>query len=107
MQIDPEYEGLIREDATALLRPKTALKDMFLEVEPGGGKPLGEGGTLRLANTDPDVNPDEILAMLDARHARLPHAARDRCRAWPRAAAARTCARSIACSSRPTATSRA
>ena len=65
MQIDPEYEGLIREDATGLLRPKTGLKDMFLEVEPGDGRPLREGGTLRLANTDPDVNPDEILAMLD------------------------------------------
>ena len=33
--IQPEYEGLIREDATALLRPKTPLKDMFLEVDPG------------------------------------------------------------------------
>ena len=43
MQIEPEYEGLIREDASALLRPKTGLKDMFLEVDPGRGRPLREG----------------------------------------------------------------
>ena len=64
--IQPEYEGLIRADATALLRPKTPLKDMFLEVDPGRGKPLDEGETVQLRNTLPDVNPDEFLAMLDA-----------------------------------------
>ena len=66
LQIEPEYEGLIRADATALLRPKTPLKDMFLEVDPGRGKPLDEGDTVPLRNTLPDVNPDEFLAMLDA-----------------------------------------
>ena len=66
MEIQPEYEGLIREDATALLRPKTGLKDMFLEVDPGEGRPLREGESLPLARTSPDVNPDEILSMLDA-----------------------------------------
>jgi phospholipid/cholesterol/gamma-HCH transport system substrate-binding protein len=64
--IEREYEGLIREDATALLRPKTSLKDMFLEVDPGRGRPLSEGRTVPLRNTLPDVNPDEFLAMLDA-----------------------------------------
>jgi phospholipid/cholesterol/gamma-HCH transport system substrate-binding protein len=64
--IDPEYEGLIRADATALLRPKTSLKDMFLEVDPGRGRPIPKGGTVPLRNTLPDVNPDEFLAMLDA-----------------------------------------
>src|SRR3712207_6860236 len=43
LEIDKKYKGLIREDATMLLRPKTGLKDMFLEVDPGRGKPLGEG----------------------------------------------------------------
>ena len=66
LEIEPEYEGLIREDATALLRPKTGLKDMFLEVDPGEGRALREGETLALERTSPDVNPDEILAMLDA-----------------------------------------
>jgi phospholipid/cholesterol/gamma-HCH transport system substrate-binding protein len=65
IEIDNEYEGLIREDATMLLRPKTGLKDMFLEVDPGRGKPLEEGATLRLGNAIQDVNLDEILAMLD------------------------------------------
>ena len=37
-EILPKYKDLIREDATALLRPKTALKDMFIEVEPGDGQ---------------------------------------------------------------------
>jgi phospholipid/cholesterol/gamma-HCH transport system substrate-binding protein len=65
LEIDKEYEGLIREDATMLLRPKTGLKDMFLEVDPGRGRPLEEGDTLRLGNAIQDVNLDEILAMLD------------------------------------------
>ena len=64
--IEPDYEGLVRADATALLRPKTPLKDMFLELDPGRGKPLEEGDTVPLRNTLPDVNPDEFLAMLDA-----------------------------------------
>jgi phospholipid/cholesterol/gamma-HCH transport system substrate-binding protein len=65
IEIDKKYKGLIREDATMLLRPKTGLKDMFLEVDPGSGKPLEEGDTLRLGNAIQDVNLDEILAMLD------------------------------------------
>ena len=64
--IEPEYDGVVREDATALLRPKTPLKDMFLEVDPGRGAALEEDGTVPLRNTLPDVNPDEFLAMLDA-----------------------------------------
>ena len=39
MQIEPKYEGLLKQDATALLRTKTGLKDMFLEVDPGSGSP--------------------------------------------------------------------
>jgi phospholipid/cholesterol/gamma-HCH transport system substrate-binding protein len=66
VEIDHKYENLIREDATALLRPKTALKDMFLEVEPGTGPVLEDGGRIPVANTLPDVDPDEIYAALDA-----------------------------------------
>lgn len=65
MEIQPEYENLIRSDATILLRPKTALKDMFLEVEPGGGKVLEEGDRIQAANTAPDIDPDEFLSALD------------------------------------------
>ncbi len=65
-QIDPKYRKLIREDATALLRPKTALKDMFVEVEPGDGRVARAGFTLPVQNTLPDVNSDEVLSALDA-----------------------------------------
>ena len=66
VELEPEYKDLIREDATALLRPKTVLKDMFLEVSPGTGRVLDEGGRISVANTLPDVDPDEIYAALDS-----------------------------------------
>lgn len=57
----------IYKNATGLLRPKTALKDMFIELDPGdvsaGRAP--EGFTVPSANTLPDVNLDEILSALD------------------------------------------
>ena len=66
MQIEPKYEGLIKKDATALLRTKTGLKDMFLEVDPGAGKPMEEGDRIQSQNTAPDIDPDEVLAALDS-----------------------------------------
>ena len=66
MNIEREFRGLVRRDATALLRPKTGLKDMFLELDPGRGARVPEGWTMPVANTAPDVNPEEIFAMLDA-----------------------------------------
>lgn len=68
MVIDAEYEGMIRQDATALLRPKTGLKDMFIDLEPGSddSAAAAEGFTVPISSTAPDVNPDEILAELDA-----------------------------------------
>jgi len=66
LKIEPEYEGLVTDEATALLRPKTSLKDMFLELDPGRGRPLREGETLHVARTIEDVHPDQILRMLDA-----------------------------------------
>jgi phospholipid/cholesterol/gamma-HCH transport system substrate-binding protein len=66
LELDQQYKGLIRQDATALLRSKTGLKDMFVEVDPGQGKPLKENGTIQVQNTAADVNPDEFLSALDA-----------------------------------------
>jgi phospholipid/cholesterol/gamma-HCH transport system substrate-binding protein len=65
LELDPEYDNLVRDDATALLRTKTGLKDMFLELDPGDGEPLPEGGVIRAENTAPDIDPDEFLAALD------------------------------------------
>ena len=66
MQLErKKYEDYIREDATVLLRTKTGLKDMFLEVDPGTGRPLKEGEVISSANSAPDIDPDEVLAALD------------------------------------------
>ena len=67
MDIEPEYAELIHEDATLLLRPKTGLNDMVIEVEPGTkGDTPEEGATIPMAQTAPNINPDEVLATLDA-----------------------------------------
>ena len=68
MDIDPEYKDIVHTDATALLRPKTGLKDMFIDLQPGhDDAPVAkEGFTIPIRATQPDVNPDEILSALDA-----------------------------------------
>jgi phospholipid/cholesterol/gamma-HCH transport system substrate-binding protein len=68
LDISQKYKHLIHTDATALLRPKTGLKDMFVELSPGSSQaPLAKQGyTIPVANTNPDVNVDEILSSLDA-----------------------------------------
>jgi phospholipid/cholesterol/gamma-HCH transport system substrate-binding protein len=67
LDIEPEYADLIHSDASLLVRPKTGLNDMVLEIDPGSSGPLVEEGDLiPLASTQPNVQPDEILATLDA-----------------------------------------
>jgi phospholipid/cholesterol/gamma-HCH transport system substrate-binding protein len=66
MQVDNKYAGLIHPDATLLLRPRTGLQDMTIEVDPGtGGQEVEEGSTLPLASSQPNVQPDQIFASLD------------------------------------------
>jgi phospholipid/cholesterol/gamma-HCH transport system substrate-binding protein len=67
MQINEDYKPIHR-DATVLLRPKTGLKDMFLSLDPGteAAGDIPEGGRVRVSNTLPDVNADDVLAQLDA-----------------------------------------
>jgi phospholipid/cholesterol/gamma-HCH transport system substrate-binding protein len=66
MDIDPKYADLIHTDASLLLRPRTGLQDMTIEIDPGtDGKEVAEDSTVPLANTQPNVNPDQILASLD------------------------------------------
>lgn len=66
MKIRRKYTPIYR-DATALLRPKTGLEDMVIELAPGsrssGEAP--EGFTIPVENTLPDVKLDEVLAELD------------------------------------------
>jgi len=68
MDINQQYKHMIHKNATALLRPRTGLKDMFIEVDPGSSAaPIAKPGfTIPVANTLPDVNVDEILSALDA-----------------------------------------
>ncbi len=66
MKIKRRYAPIYR-NATILLRPKTGLKDMYLELDPGSQSAgeVPENDTIPVANSLPDVNPDEVLAQLD------------------------------------------
>jgi len=68
MDIDSKWKNLIHTDATALLRPRTGLKDMFIELDPGRAPaPVAKAGfTIPVSNTDPDIDVDEILSSLDS-----------------------------------------
>jgi phospholipid/cholesterol/gamma-HCH transport system substrate-binding protein len=68
LDIFPKFKGLVHEDAKALLRPRTGLKDMFLQVDPGAptSQPARANFTIPVANTMTDVDLDEILSSLDA-----------------------------------------
>jgi phospholipid/cholesterol/gamma-HCH transport system substrate-binding protein len=67
MEIDNQYASLIHQDVTALLRPRTGLQDMTVELDPGRHEgEIAEGATIPVAQTKPNVQPDQILATLDA-----------------------------------------
>jgi phospholipid/cholesterol/gamma-HCH transport system substrate-binding protein len=67
MKIRKKYAHVYK-DATALLRPKTGLNDMVVELTPGSAK-AGEinpkKGFIPITQTLPNVNTDEFLAALD------------------------------------------
>jgi phospholipid/cholesterol/gamma-HCH transport system substrate-binding protein len=67
MNIYKQYAPIYR-NATVLLRPRTPLKDMYLELDPGNRSTgrVPNGGTLSAANTQPDVDLSEILSSLDS-----------------------------------------
>jgi phospholipid/cholesterol/gamma-HCH transport system substrate-binding protein len=68
MQIKRDQLPAVYSNAKLLLRPKTGLNDMSVQMDPGDppGHKLADGATLPIANTQPAVNPDEVLASLDA-----------------------------------------
>jgi len=65
MKLEPEHE--IYRDASALLRPRTGLNDMVLQLTPGTRRAgeAREGYTIPVDQTLANVNLDEILASLD------------------------------------------
>jgi len=67
MQIDQEFKDVVHTDASALLRPRTGLKDMFIELDPGtkAAPVMKKNGVIPVENTAPDVDADEILSALD------------------------------------------
>jgi phospholipid/cholesterol/gamma-HCH transport system substrate-binding protein len=67
MKIRRKYTPIYR-NATALLRPKTGLNDMVIELDPGSktAGPAPHGWTVPINQTLPNVNFDEILSSLDA-----------------------------------------
>ncbi len=68
MNVNPKYAKYIYHDATMLLRPKTGLQDITVEVSPGNpstGK-LQSGEVLPVSQTAANVDFDEFLAGLDA-----------------------------------------
>jgi phospholipid/cholesterol/gamma-HCH transport system substrate-binding protein len=68
MALEAKYAGRVHPDATLLLRPKTPLKDMIVQLDPGtaaSGPSLKDGAELSVEATEPDVDFDQIIAMLD------------------------------------------
>lgn len=68
MDVTPKYATYIYKDATMLLRPKTTLQDITVEVSPGdpsAGK-LRSGEVIPVSQTSPNIDFDEFLAGLDA-----------------------------------------
>jgi phospholipid/cholesterol/gamma-HCH transport system substrate-binding protein len=67
MDVEPQYLELIHPDATLLLRPKTNLNDMTVEIDPGKeGKHVESGHDFSLAQTEPAIPFEAFLSTLDA-----------------------------------------
>jgi phospholipid/cholesterol/gamma-HCH transport system substrate-binding protein len=66
MEITPKYARIYR-DATLLVRPKTPLQEMTVEINPGNPSSgrLRSGATIGVEQTSPNVNFDQFLASLD------------------------------------------
>jgi phospholipid/cholesterol/gamma-HCH transport system substrate-binding protein len=68
MKVSPKYAKYIYRNATMLLRPKTQLQDITVEVSPGtpsAGK-LHSGEVIPQSQTAPNIDFDQFLAGLDA-----------------------------------------
>ncbi len=67
IHMTPKYAHLYR-DTTLLMRPKTNLQDMTVEVNPGTPRSgrLPDNSTVPIAQTAPNIDFDQFLAGLDA-----------------------------------------
>lgn len=68
--VEMELDGdqTIYDNARLVLRPKSPLNEMFVNINPGGapGAPIEDGAVLPLANTERPVQVEEVLGHLDA-----------------------------------------
>jgi phospholipid/cholesterol/gamma-HCH transport system substrate-binding protein len=67
MTIDKKYSKYVKKDAFMLLRPKTGLNDMIVELTPGStaAERAPDGFTVPIRNTLPNVNLDQFFAVFD------------------------------------------
>lgn len=68
MRIDRPKLAEVHEDARVMLRPRTGLQDMTIELDPGSPnrRKIEDGGTLPQAQTTSQVQLDEAVAALDS-----------------------------------------
>lgn len=67
MEIDPAHVPHVYANARAALVPNTPIKDLQVEIDPGGppAPPLPDGGTIEVWGTTSPTDLDEITAALD------------------------------------------
>ncbi len=66
LEIQPQYMQLIHPNAGVLLRPKTNLDDMVVEIEPGSGQSkIKNGADIPISRTEPNVELEQFLDTLD------------------------------------------
>jgi phospholipid/cholesterol/gamma-HCH transport system substrate-binding protein len=66
MDVEPQYLELIHPNANLLLRPKTNLNDMTVEIDPGSGaKHVEDGYRFPLSRTEPSIQFEAFLSALD------------------------------------------
>lgn len=68
MDIERNKLSSVHADAEALVRPRTGLQDMTIDLDPGSptAAELDEDDVIAVASSTPTVNVDEVLAGLDA-----------------------------------------
>lgn len=68
MKVTPKYARYLYRNATLLLRPKTNLQDITVEVNPGepSAGSLRSGEIIPLSQTAPNIDFDQFLAGLDS-----------------------------------------
>jgi phospholipid/cholesterol/gamma-HCH transport system substrate-binding protein len=68
LRLDPEVRGKVFADASAVIRPGSAIQNLVVNVHPGtpAAGPLPEGEPISAARTQPFVTIDELTGVLDA-----------------------------------------